>query len=112
MGMRKLFCIAPVKVVGSTPDGRDWQVLVYRAEEDGKRTLYSVFHGASMEEAQEAADSFVSQQKLAGRMMNTIRKAYLCMDDLNNGGFGPMTRKQDIDAMLELGDIIKEHGKQ
>jgi len=42
--------------------------------------------------------------------MKAIRKAYLCMDDLNNGGFGPMTRKQDIDAMLELGNIIQEHG--
>jgi hypothetical protein len=35
-------------------------------------------------------------------LLKAAKAALRAMDGLNNGGFGPLTLKSDIDAMLEL----------
>lgn len=42
-------------------------------------------------------------------LVKALRKCWERMDGLNNGGFGPLTLKEDIDAMLQAEAILSRY---
>ncbi len=105
--MKHLTASKPIYVPGTTSNGNDYLCDIFE-QEGGKKVLYAVAHGTTVEEAKERATNIIRLARKNALMLKAIRKAFACMDSLNNGGFGPLTNHEDIEVMLELNDIIDD----
>lgn len=105
--MKHLTASNPVYLPGFNSNGNDYLCDIFE-QEGGKKTLYAVAHGITIEEARDRAINIIRLARKNALMLKTIRKAFASMDSLNNGGFGPLTNHEDIEVMLELNDIIDD----
>ena len=107
--MKRLTYSQPIHVPGSTSNGYDYLCDVFD-QSGGEKKLYAVAHGRTLEEAKERAVEIVRLERKNNLQLKLIREAYACLSSLNDGGFGPLTSKDDIDTMLKLGDILDDEG--
>lgn len=81
------------------------RAFTYRAQGSGEVTL-------SQQDGETTLKVFLQSkvenpfQKRVEELEKALLKCYRSMEGLNDGGFGPLTRKEDIDAMRGAADLL------